>query len=152
MSLPPTWTLFGEDHLPHRVLLLAKMLDRDTSRHLQESFDLTLAEWRVLAFVGSAGPASAADVGTAFEVDRAEVSRAVARLVQAGLIRRQADTSNRKRLILVMTDRGKTVFEQARLQRLAYFRSVMQDLDQTERQILASTLDKLGKRVGTISA
>ena len=27
MTLPPTWDLFGEDHLPHHVLLLAKMLE-----------------------------------------------------------------------------------------------------------------------------
>ena len=77
MQLPATWTLFGEEHLPHRLLLLAKMIDRETSRQLQDDFAISVAEWRVLAFVCASGPASASDIGTAGQIDRADISRAV---------------------------------------------------------------------------
>jgi DNA-binding MarR family transcriptional regulator len=149
MALPPTWTLFGDDHLPHRVLLLAKMLDRQTARQLQDNFGLTLAEWRVLAFIGSAGPASAADVGSGFEVDRAEVSRAVARLLVAGLVERTPDIANRKRHLLELTQAGRDVFERARDQRQGYFRTIMQDLDADALAGLRSALDSIAERVGS---
>jgi len=147
MVLPPTWDLFGDDHLPHRVLLLAKMIDRETARQLQADFGLTLAEWRVLAFICSVETASAADVGTAFEVDRAEVSRAVTRLEGAGLIERSSDAENRKRRILEPTALGRATFEQARGRRQAYFRSVMADLETTDRDAFAVTLKKMALRV-----
>ena len=88
MALPSTWNLFGDDHLPHRLLLLAKMIDRETSRQLQDEFAISVAEWRVLAFVCAAGPASASDIGTAGQIDRAEISRAVRNLAAADLIAR----------------------------------------------------------------
>lgn len=143
MTLPPTWDLFGEDHIPHHVLLLAKMLDRETSRQLQAEFDLKLAEWRVLAFACSKGPASAADVCAAFEVDRAEVSRAVASLQDSGLIERTADGENRRRLILVPTEQGQNLFQAARARRQDYFHEVMSTLDDSERRALAASLRKL---------
>ena len=147
MTLPPTWTMFGADHLPHRLLLLAKMLDRESARQLQSGFGLSLAEWRVLAFTCAAGPASAAEVGTAFEADRAEVSRAVAKLVDCGLIQRSTDAANRKRQILNPTGEGQRIFEAVRQQRQAYFLSVMQDLDGAERGLLDAALQKMALRV-----
>lgn len=147
MVLPPTWDMFGDDHLPHRVLLLAKLLDRETARQLQADFGLTLAEWRVLAFICSVNSASAADVGAAFEVDRAEVSRAVKRLENGGLVQRSSDSDNRKRRILEPTELGRTIFEQARGRRRDYFRGVMADLESNERDVFAAALKKMALRV-----
>lgn len=147
MTLPPTWDLFGEGHLPHHVLLLAKMLDRETARQLQDEFDLKLAEWRVLAFACSKSPASAADVCAAFEVDRAEVSRAVAGLQAAGLIERTADGANRRRMILKPTARGLELFEAARARRQDYFHDVMSPLEDDERRALSASLRKLALSV-----
>jgi DNA-binding MarR family transcriptional regulator len=90
MALPPVWQLFGQDHLPYHLLLLARMIDRQSSRDLQRH-GLSLAEWRVLAFIGTAGPASASTVGKVGEIDRAEISRAVSRLETKGLIARSGD-------------------------------------------------------------
>ena len=95
MSLPKMWSLFGADHLPYRLLLLARMIDRQASRQLQQEFDITLAEWRVLAFVCAAGPATASTVGHSGGIDRAEISRAVAKLEGKALVSRQPDPFRR---------------------------------------------------------
>ncbi len=147
MTLPPTWDLFDDAHLPHRILLLARMLDRETARHLQEHFALTLAEWRVLAFVCSVGPSSAADIGSAFEVDRAEVSRAVARLEARGLILRETAPDNRKKMILQPTPPGRETFERARLTRQKYFETILQDLDAGQVHTLNEGLQRIARRV-----
>lgn len=149
MTLPPTWNLFDGDHLPHRILLLARMLDRETARHLQEQFELSLAEWRVLAFVCSVGPSSAADIGSAFESDRAEVSRAVARLEARNYISREVASDNRKKLIVNVTDEGRKTFETARVTRQQYFHTIMQDLDGDQIQVLNQSLQAIAQRVKT---
>lgn len=141
MSLPPTWTLFGDEHLPHRLQLLARMIDRESARHLQSQAGLTLAEWRVLAFVGTTGLTSAAEVCAAFQVDRAEVSRAVARLEQAGLIVREPEDGNRKRLLLQLTDQGTALFRKTRQERVAYFAKITADLTVEQRRSLEELIN-----------
>ena len=150
MQLPPTWDLFGEDHLPHRLQLIAKLIDRETARRLQREFALSLAEWRVLAFICAAGPASAADVGSASAIDRAEVSRAVAKLERDGQIVRSADPSHRKRLILAPTEAGHALFARIRERRRAYFQAIMADIPEEAREQLNAALRTLA--LGVLAA
>src|ERR1700754_3270447 len=99
--IPETWQLFDQVHLPYRILLLAKLLDRATARQLRDDEEaLTLAEWRVLAHLELLGEASSSRIMSASATDRAEVSRAVASLERADLITRRPDSESRKRLLL----------------------------------------------------
>lgn len=150
MALPPTWDLFGEDHLPHRLQLLARMIDRESARQLSELSGLTLAEWRVLAFVGSTDRTSAAEICAAFDVDRAEVSRAVARLASAGLLLREADEANRKRMLLALTQPGHALYDRTRKQRVDYFRKILVSLDPDERERLENMLRRLALKVDSL--
>ena len=140
MPLPPTWDLFGPDHLPHRLQLLSKMIDRQTARQLQQEFGISLAEWRVLAFICSAGPATAAQIGNASAIDRAEVSRAVARLEEAGSISRRADPGHRKRMILEPTAAGRELFGHIRDRRRAYFGTIMHGIPAETRRTFDDAL------------
>ena len=147
MALPPTWTLFGDEHLPHRLLLLARMIDRASARALAARTGLSLAEWRVLAYVGTKGRASAADVCTAFDIDRAEVSRAVAKLTEGGLVQREQDGENRKRLLLELTDKGRVEFATTRERRVNYFRAILADLSAEERALMEDCMLRIATRV-----
>lgn len=147
MPLPPTWDLFGDDHLPHRLQLLAKMIDRETARQLQQEFGISLAEWRVLAFVSAAGPASAAEIGSGSATDRAEVSRAVARLQQAELLVRRPDPAHRKRMILDATSKGAELFKRIRDRRRAYFDEIMRDLPHETRHAVNAAIRTIAMRV-----
>lgn len=145
--LPETWQLFDQVHLPYRILLLAKLLDRATARQLREQEDLTLAEWRVLAHLETLGEASSARIAAAAAADRAEVSRAVASLEKAGLIVRRPDSENRKRLLLRLTDDGQRIHRAVRAKRVAYFQYLLADLDEDERTSLDAALLKIARRV-----
>jgi len=145
--LPETWQLFDQVHLPYRILLLAKLLDRATARQLRDQDDLTLAEWRVLANLETLGEASSARIAAAAAADRAEVSRAVASLKQAGLIVRRPDSGNRKRLLLRLTEKGRQVHRAVRAKRVAYFEHLLADLGEEERSRLDAALLKIARRV-----
>ena len=147
MPLPETWRLFGDDHIPHQLLLLARMIDRESSRQLLVEHRLTLAEWRVLAFVGVTGPASASEIGAAGEIDRAEISRAASKLLEAGWIERRPDESNRKRLIISLTEKGQEHFLQIRTQRRAYFQAIIADIPTDERKLMGRHLADIALKV-----
>jgi DNA-binding MarR family transcriptional regulator len=142
MALPPVWHLFGQDHLPYRLLLLARMIDRQSARELQR-FGLSLAEWRVLAFVGSAGPASASKIGKYGEIDRAEISRAVGRLEARGLIERRPDATHRKRFIISPTAAGEALFGEVREERRRFFRGMTEGLSRPDREAMDKGLETL---------
>ena len=146
MTLPPVWHLFGQDHLPYRLLLLARMIDRRSARDLQRH-GLSLAEWRVLAFVGASGPASASKIGKFGEIDRAEISRAVARLESRGLIERRPDESHRKRFIISPTPAGETLFVQVRDERREFFRRMTRDISPADRAVMDAGLESIALNI-----
>lgn len=145
--LPETWQLFDQVHLPYRILLLAKLLDRATARQLRDEEDLTLAEWRVLAHLALLEEASSSRIASAAAADRAEVSRAVASLEKSGLIARRPDSRNRKRLLLRLTEKGSELHRHVRKKRVAYFEHLLAELDQNEQNMLDIALMKIARRV-----
>lgn len=142
MALPPAWQLLGLEHLPYHLLLLARMIDRRSARDLQKH-GLSLAEWRVLAFVGVAGPASASTIGKSGEIDRAEISRAVGRLEAKGLIERRPDENHRKRFIISQTGAGETLFRKVRDERRRFFKGMTEGLTQQDREVIDKGLETI---------
>ena len=146
-GLPYLWHLFGEDGLTQRFLLLAKMIERATSRKLNDGFDISVAQWRVLAFVCISGPASASFIGEAAEVDQAEISRAVKTLMDRGLVTRDFEPGSRKTLIVSPTTVGTELFNAVREQRRSYFLRVIGKLDTGQKQELSAILNILVNEV-----
>lgn len=146
MALPPTWGT-GEYFIPLRLLLLARMVERETARDLQVGFNLSVADWRVLALTCTIGAPSAAEIRSVFETDRAEVSRAVARLLKANLVQREPDSRHRQKMRIIPTDAGRDIFEGVRAMREAYFASILQDLTVEERGNFEAALKSIALRV-----
>lgn len=146
MALPPTWGT-GEYFIPLRLLLLARMIERETARDLQLGLNVTVAEWRVLATTYMNGSSSAAEICARFETDRAEVSRAVARLLKADLIERKPDPSHRQKMRITPTAAGREVFEVARAMREDYANAILQDFSPEERRDFDKAIKRIALRV-----
>lgn len=141
------WNLFGPGHLPYRVLLLAKIIDRVTTQHVRKKADLSLAEWRVMSHVNLMGKCSASEVAGAAFVDRAEVSRAVGTLEERGLIAREPNPRNRKSSLLALTEKGHTLYTELRGERGKFFEEWLVDLNEPERAQIDDGLRKIMRRV-----
>jgi DNA-binding MarR family transcriptional regulator len=137
----------GIEGLPQRLLVLAKMIERVTSRQLQAEFGLSLAQWRVLAFICISGPATASFIGEAAEVDQAEISRAVKTLAERTLVSRDFQPGSRKTMVIAPTEQGRQLFEQVRARRRAYFSRITDGLDPLEKAEFDRMLTILGERV-----
>lgn len=146
-GLPHIWHMFGDAGLPQRLLLVAKMIDRVASRHLQDEFDLSVAQWRVMAFICNAGPATASFIGEAAEADQAEISRAVKALLARGLVTRDYEPGSRKTLIIAPTAAGTALFQQVRERRQTYFTQITGTLDDAQKGALNAGLRNLAREV-----
>ncbi|HYA71933.1 MAG TPA: helix-turn-helix domain-containing protein, partial [Roseiarcus sp.] len=85
---------------PYRLAVLAERVSLAVSQVYADRFDLTRAEWRVLAALGANREMAAKDVGPYSTLDKMQVSRAVARLERAGRLRREEDAHDRRAKIL----------------------------------------------------
>ena len=147
MGLPKVWYLFGEDHLPYRILLLARMLERETQQLLMEQFGLSLAEWRLLAIACAMGPCSASDIGDAGGIDRAEISRALRKLEPKGLLVREADPNHGKRLIISVTSVGAELHVRVVAARRQRFHELLRDIPPEDRKVLDGTVTTMAKAI-----
>jgi len=138
---------FGPSHIPYRILLLGKMIDRVTAQHVRDTAQLTLAEWRVLTHVEMIGKCSAAEVASVAYSDRAEVSRAVGSLEQRGLVQREANPRNRKSSLVSLTAEGRAVHAAIRGERGKFYEQWLTDLGDAERAALNDGLDKITRRL-----
>src|SRR5215467_8668313 len=82
-----------ERFLPYRLSVLANLASRALARLYGERFGLSVAEWRVIAHLARAAPASANEVAARAAMDKVQVSRAVARLTAKELVERATDTA-----------------------------------------------------------
>ena len=146
-ELPRIWGLFSNDALLPQLLLLAKMIERETSRQLQGQFKMSVAQWRVLAFVCISGPATAAYIGESAEVDQAEISRAVKALVQRGFVVREFEPGNRKKLIIAPTPAGQEEFRRIRKSRQVYFGTLTEGLAARDEALLKRSLHQIAEHV-----
>jgi DNA-binding MarR family transcriptional regulator len=136
----PSWTLGGADYLPYKISLVAKLLDRRTTRMLADEFDLSVAEWRVLAQLAMVESSSVRDLAEKAWVDRAEVSRATASLVRRGYVKRHDNPEDRRGPLLSATKSGQALFRRIRPRRAAFHRSLTGRLERSHVAALEKAL------------
>jgi DNA-binding MarR family transcriptional regulator len=139
------WKVGGRDFLPYRITLLAKLLDRCTTRLLLANSGLTVAEWRALAQLVIASPASVRQLAEQAWVDRAEVSRAAASLERRGYVERRENPKDRRSPLLYCTDAGRALARQVTPSRHAFHKSLTDLLPGAQTAELEAALLVLAK-------
>jgi len=139
------WLQSDEIRVVHRLLLLARKIDRATARAVRESpAALTLAEWRVLSRLVLLTEAPVSEIAATASVDTAEVSRAADRLQARGLIRRDESERARRRVrLLSLTPAGRRLASRIGDERRRYFTSLIDLLSAEESRWLESILNRL---------
>jgi DNA-binding MarR family transcriptional regulator len=143
--LEEAWGIFDARHVPYRLLMLGKMVDRLTVQHVRDLSGLSLAEWRVLVHLAVMGSKSASEVSAAALVDRAEVSRAVRALEDAGHLARVDNPRNRKSSLLRLTPSGQGVFDRVHLERRAFFDALTSEINADELAVLDELLLRMAR-------
>ncbi|MDG3440449.1 MarR family winged helix-turn-helix transcriptional regulator [Nitrospirillum amazonense] len=133
--------------LPYRLNILSKKVSLALATRYQERFGLSIPEWRVFATLGQEQPLSSNDIVERTAMDKAKVSRAVNRLVAAGLLDRQPHPRDQRLLRLSFSHKGRDLYAQVAPEALAWEGQLLSVLTDAERAQLWALMEKLEQRV-----
>lgn len=139
-----------ERFLPYRLAVLTNLVSTKLAAAYAQKFNLTVAEWRVIAIVGRFPNATASEIAERGALDKVAVSRAIASLVAAGRLVRVIDPADRRRARLAMTNAGYNVYRKIVPLARDYERQLLAALEPEDLQALDRLLQSLTARVRTM--
>lgn len=139
-----------KDLLSYRLNRLSSLMSRSAATTYRRQFDLSLGEWRTIALLG-VGAQNLNRLARQANLDKAQVSRIVASLVERGYIARMGVATRGRTVELELTPEGRTLYERvigAARERNAVFLAY---LTPEERRVLTSAVDKLTDLAWTLA-
>jgi DNA-binding MarR family transcriptional regulator len=140
---PPEAPLVLDRFLPYRLSILSNTVSGAIARLYEARFGLTIPEWRIMAVLGLKAPLSANEVCERTRMDKVQVSRAVARLLEKGLLTRKTARDDRRRSVLALSARGSRIYADVAPMTAAWEAQLLAHLDEEEVDALDRTLTKL---------
>lgn len=132
-----------ESFLPYQLSIVTQTVSGGLAKLYASRFDLSVAQWRVMAVLGRYQPISANEVCERTVMDKVAVSRAVSGMLRRGLVERTIDPEDRRRSALRLSRRGRAIHNEIVPIAQSYERRLMASLSPAER----GTLDALLKRL-----
>ncbi len=139
-------------HLPYQIVHASSLLSVGFARLLQRRFRLGIREWRILAILGHAGPMAPRDLVGQAAYDKGTVSRALQRLEQRGLVRREPAPQGRRRWIVGLTAEGAALHD--RIVPIARMRARILEaaLSPEEMRVLSGALARIIDKIAWLNA
>jgi DNA-binding MarR family transcriptional regulator len=128
--------------LPYRLSIASNAVSDRVAHVYQARFGRKIPEWRVIAVVAEQAHATQAGVVAATQMDKMTVSRAVAALVDRGLLAR-AQASDRRTLGLALTAEGKALYAEIAPMALGIEAELLSGFSIEERDQLVDLLTRL---------
>jgi DNA-binding MarR family transcriptional regulator len=132
-----------ERFLPYRLSVLSNTVSLAIADLYERQFALSITEWRVMAVLGRYDGLSAREVAERTAMDKVAVSRALARLIDAGRVRRLTAAHDKRQSVLRLTAQGWKVYDEVAPLALEHERRLLAHLDADEQRWLMRILDKL---------
>jgi DNA-binding MarR family transcriptional regulator len=131
------------EFVPYLTSALADRLSAGLAGVYAARFGITNAEWRVLAHLAANARVSVREIYARVSMDKVKVSRAAARLEQAGLILKQINKADQRLVELQLSARGRALFARIAPLALAYEDEALSSLTENERRAFRDILRKL---------
>ena len=127
----------------YRMARAQAKLNAQASAVLRRVSDLSLTEWRVLSLVAVAQETTAAAIARDVQMDKAQISRAVKRLIAAGHLVSEMNDDDHRQSILRPTDSGAALFNRvvSVMQRRQEW--LHEGIETDDLEVFASVLDRI---------
>ena len=136
-----------EAFLPYELSVVSNRVSRTFARRYADAFGLSIPEWRVMAMVGRYAPLSSNQICERTAMDKAKVSRAVSRLIEAGHLARSTNPQDQRLIQLTFTATGRRVYDAIVPLAQEIEAELMAAFAPGEREVLRTLLHKLDARV-----
>jgi DNA-binding MarR family transcriptional regulator len=138
--------------IPYRLSVMQQEVSRAIARVYAEKHDLMRHDWRVMAALGGGQPLSANEVCQRTNMDKVQVSRAIARLKQKGLVTQHRDAGDRRRSSLRLTKPGESIYRDIVPAARAREAELLSVLGATELKQLDKLIEKLYRRARDLNS
>jgi DNA-binding MarR family transcriptional regulator len=113
---------------------------------------VTLPQLRVLAMVSNRGPLNLGAVATGLGVHPSNATRAVDRMVGAGLLSRSDDPTDRRNLVLELTPAGQALVDKVMNERRSAIAKILNRMPASRRRALVPVLRSFAIAAGEVPA
>ena len=110
--------------------------------------NVTVPQYRALVVLASRGPQSAGTVAEALGVHLSTLTRLCDRLAAKGLVTREPEPNNRRRIRLALTPRGKRLVRSVTAKRRAEIARIVARVPARERRPMIAALHAFGEAAG----
>ncbi len=141
-----------EEFLPYRFSVITNRISRHLAKAYESRFGISIPEWRVIANLARFAPMTAGEVAERSSMDKVKVSRAISKLVEAGLVIKNPDSADRRRGQLQLSAEGERIFQQIVPLALGWEAQLLDGLSPEERRSLKSVLNKIQSVLDDVDA
>ena len=138
--------LILETFLPYRLSVAAKQVSLQFSENYCEQFNISVNEWRVLAVVGQQSELSAEEVSERTAMEKVAVSRAVSKLLDKSVLKRQFAVEDRRRSQLSLSEKGTDIYQQIVPIALQFEQRLLASFSKEEADIFKELLARISDR------
>ena len=138
--------LILETFLPYRLSVAAKQVSLQFSENYCEQFNISVNEWRVLAVVGQQSELSAEEVSERTAMEKVAVSRAVSKLLDKSILKRQFAVEDRRRSQLSLSEKGTDIYQQIVPIALQFEQRLLASFSKEEADIFKELLTRISDR------
>jgi DNA-binding MarR family transcriptional regulator len=135
---------------PYRIAVLSEAVSQCIAQVYRERFGLSRDEWRVLAALADGAKHRMVDVAASSTLEKMQVSRAAARMEDAGLIEKLPDPEDGRGWLLRLKAPGRALYAKVVPMVQAREAFLLEALAPEERAVLERALAKLGERASTL--
>ena len=139
-------TLDLDRFIPYRLSVLSNRVSNAIARQYSERFGLSIPEWRVMAVLGGTSGLSAREVAARTEMDKVQVSRAVAGLVHGKRVQKQTDGADARVTRLSLSANGRAIYDEIAPLALQLEQQFLDTLTPDERRSFDALLTKLARQ------
>ncbi len=132
-----------EDVIVFKLARLVGLNERTGQRWTQKLFDLSINEWRLLALTQAHGPAHPGDLADLMLMDKSQLSRLIKALGAKGLIKNKLDPKDARAVVLSLTARGRTLYDDVIKEVIRRNERVLAPLSTAEVQVFDEMLGRL---------
>lgn len=135
------------EFLPYQLVNLAKKVSDACSSIYTDAFGISIAEWRILAYLGERKDVTAQELCENTTMDKSRVSRAVGQLDEKGMLVKNKDPQDSRALAVSLSKKGMALYKEIAPKVLDWEADLLEALTGAEYRDLERIFEKLDKRV-----
>lgn len=144
-------TLRLDAFLPYRLSVASNAVSARISSSYRKRFGLKVPEWRLIAILAETDEMTPQELGSAARIDKINVSRAAAALIERGLIVARDNPEDGRSHLLALTEDGRALYAEIAPLALAMEAELLGSFTGEERALFDALLRRIEAAAGTDS-